>query len=336
MESSTPTNLAHKTVLVTGGANGIGAAIVQAYASLDANIVVADLPSASASARSLIDSLGHAGRAIFVPVDITDWMSMVGLFKAAVSEFGKVDVVVANAGIMETRPFFDFDVDASTGELREESGLARVVDVNLKGTMNSKCCSFCAMIRGLFWEGLCDCCSWGDFKSNSSLTTQTHTALRLAMFHMQSNQLQQFPSLNSPMSPSRSDVSPAPTRGSIVLISSTSGFFGGTSVVSYIASKHGVIGLLRASQAAARKFDVQVNAVAPFITPTFITEGYSEKYRQRGLPLNTPTSVADVVVRTSLGGKDGRTESPGGSGNCFLVCDPFSSFHGLLLIVIAC
>lgn len=139
MEHSIPANLAHKTVLVTGGANGIGAAIVQAYASLDANIVVADLPSASSSARTLIDSLDHSGRAIFVPVDITDWTSMVGLFKAALSEFGKVDIVVANAGIMETKPFFDFDVDASTGELREESGLAKVVDVNLKGTMNSKC-----------------------------------------------------------------------------------------------------------------------------------------------------------------------------------------------------
>lgn len=147
------------------------------------------------------------------------------------------------------------------------------------------------------------------------------------MFHMKSNPLQQFPLLNTPRSLPQSDVSLAPTRGSIVLISSTSGFFGGTSVVSYIASKHGVIGLLRASQAAARKFGVQVNAVAPFITPTFITEGYSEKYRQRGLPLNTPTSVADVVVRTSLG-KDGDTDSPGGSGSCFLVCHSLpSTFH---------
>lgn len=138
------------------------------------------------------------------------------------------------------------------------------------------------------------------------------------MFHMQSNPVQHFPHPNTSTSPPSDSYSQSPpqTRGSIVLISSTSGFFGGTSVVSYIASKHGVVGLFRASQSAARKFGVQVNGVAPFITPTFITEGYSEKYRQRRLPLNTPANVADVVVRASLG-QGGGVDS--GSGNCFLV-----------------
>lgn len=146
------------------------------------------------------------------------------------------------------------------------------------------------------------------------------------MFHMQLNPLQHFPhpsiststsTSSAILSPSESNSQwPPQTRGSIVLISSTSGFFGGTSVVSYIASKHGVVGLLRASQSAARKFGVQVNGVAPFITPTFITEGYWEKYRQRGLPLNTSANVAEVVVRASLG-QGGGVDS--GSGNCFLV-----------------
>lgn len=139
MASSAPSDLTSKTVLITGGANGIGAAIVQAYAGLNANIVIADLPSTSSSASTLIDSLSHPDRAIFVPADITDWTSMVGLFKTAISNFGRVDIVVANAGIMETKPFFDFDVDTSTGDLKEELGTARVVDINLKGTMNSTC-----------------------------------------------------------------------------------------------------------------------------------------------------------------------------------------------------
>lgn len=139
MASSVPSDLTSKTVLVTGGANGIGAAIVQAYARLNANIVIADLSSTSSSASTLIDSLSHPDRAIFVPVDITDWTSMVALFNTAVSKFGRVDIVVANAGIMETKPFFDFDVDESTGDLSEERGAARVVDINLKGTMNSTC-----------------------------------------------------------------------------------------------------------------------------------------------------------------------------------------------------
>ncbi|KAK5053892.1 hypothetical protein LTR84_001854 [Exophiala bonariae] len=138
MKSPLPSDLKSKTVVVTGGANGIGAAIVDSYARLGANIVIADLPSASSSANKIINSVTGGGRMIFVPADITNWFSMVDLFKTTKSNFGRVDIVVANAGIMETKPFFDFDVDISTGDLKEEPGLARVIDVNLKGTMNSK------------------------------------------------------------------------------------------------------------------------------------------------------------------------------------------------------
>lgn len=147
--SSLPSDLTLKTVVVTGGANGIGAAIVQGYARLNANIVIADLPSAALSANSIINAIVGSGRAIFVPLDITDWSSMVDLFKNAKSEFGRVDIVVANAGIMETKPFFDFDLDPSTGDLKDEPGLGRVIDVNLKGTMNSKYSIPCTMTRGL-------------------------------------------------------------------------------------------------------------------------------------------------------------------------------------------
>lgn len=71
MATSIANDLAGKTALVTGGSNGIGAAIVQAYAVLNANIVIADLPSTSSHADKVISSLKHPDRAIFVPVDIT-------------------------------------------------------------------------------------------------------------------------------------------------------------------------------------------------------------------------------------------------------------------------
>jgi NAD(P)-dependent dehydrogenase (short-subunit alcohol dehydrogenase family) len=89
-------------------------------------------------------------------------------------------------------------------------------------------------------------------------------------------------------------------RGSIVLIASTSGYFGGTGVVSYISSKHGVVGLARASQRKANELDVRVNVVAPFFTPTYITTGYSEEWKKRGLPANTVEDVAKAVVETSM------------------------------------
>ena len=88
-------------------------------------------------------------------------------------------------------------------------------------------------------------------------------------------------------------------RGSIVLIASTSGYFGGTGVVSYISSKHGIVGLARASQLKANELGVRVNVVAPFFTPTYITTGYSEQWKERGLPANTVEGVADAIVAAS-------------------------------------
>ena len=88
-------------------------------------------------------------------------------------------------------------------------------------------------------------------------------------------------------------------RGSIILIASTSGYFGGTGVLSYIASKHGVVGAARASQRKAEELGVRVNVVAPFFTPTYITGRYSEEWIKRGLPANTVEDVANAVVSAS-------------------------------------
>jgi NAD(P)-dependent dehydrogenase (short-subunit alcohol dehydrogenase family) len=90
------------------------------------------------------------------------------------------------------------------------------------------------------------------------------------------------------------------SKGSVILIASTSGYFGGTGVVSYISSKHGVVGLARASQRKANELGVRVNVVAPFFTPTYITTGYSDEWKKRGLPANTVEDVAKVIVETSV------------------------------------
>lgn len=78
-----------------------------------------------------------AARVIYIPTDILDWESMKNLFRETVGVFGKVDIVVANAGLMESKPFFDWEDVDEKGELRESVGAFKVLDVNLKGTMNS-------------------------------------------------------------------------------------------------------------------------------------------------------------------------------------------------------
>jgi NAD(P)-dependent dehydrogenase (short-subunit alcohol dehydrogenase family) len=125
-----------KTVIVTGGAGGIGAQTIHTYHSCGCNVVIADLPFAKDAAESLISSLPDPKRAVYHPTDITNWASMQSLFHETKSRFGQIDIVIANAGLMESEPFFDFEED-SQGELTEPTEAYKVIDVNLKGTMNS-------------------------------------------------------------------------------------------------------------------------------------------------------------------------------------------------------
>ena len=138
LDSKLPEEAAGKTVIVTGGANGIGAATISRYNSHGANVVIADLPSARASAETLMKSLPHPERAIFVPVDILNWEQMKDLFRTASIRFGRIDIVVANAAIMETSPVLDLNAIDSNGDLLESREAFKVIDVNIKGTLNSK------------------------------------------------------------------------------------------------------------------------------------------------------------------------------------------------------
>jgi NADP-dependent 3-hydroxy acid dehydrogenase YdfG len=126
-----------KTVIVTGGANGIGARTARTYLDHGCNIVIADLPSSSEAASALISSLPEPSRAAYHPTNIVRWSDVQGLFRETKKAFGQVDIVVANAGLMESKAFFDFEEDEQ-GELMEATEASNIIDVNLKGTMNSE------------------------------------------------------------------------------------------------------------------------------------------------------------------------------------------------------
>jgi len=125
-----------KTVIVTGGAGGIGAQTIRAFHAHGCNVVIADLPFAQGAADALIASLSDPGRALFHETDITKWDTMLSLFRASKEKFGQVDIVIANAGLMESHGFFDFEEDEN-GELAEPKEAYKIIDVNLKGSMNS-------------------------------------------------------------------------------------------------------------------------------------------------------------------------------------------------------
>jgi NAD(P)-dependent dehydrogenase (short-subunit alcohol dehydrogenase family) len=84
-----------KVALVTGGGSGIGAAICRAFAEQGARVVVAELNSDSG--RHVADQLGEAG--LFCQTDVTQLSSLEASVATAAERFGRLDVMVNNAGI---------------------------------------------------------------------------------------------------------------------------------------------------------------------------------------------------------------------------------------------
>ncbi|KAH1354793.1 hypothetical protein KXX33_007907 [Aspergillus fumigatus] len=220
-------NLTGKTAVLTGGAGGIGTAIAKLLLEHGANVVVADLEHTRPIVETMI-------------VDLPE-------------------LVIANAEVMERTPVLDMDQIDEHGNLEESHEFCKVIDINVKGTMN---------------------------------------CLRHAIFSMKGNQ----------------PCYPDGSRGAVVLVSSISGYFGGTGVSGYITSKHAVTGMLRGSQLVASQYDIRVNAVAPFVTPTAMAGGFSEAWQAKGLPINTTEGVATVVLTLAV--------NPAEKGSCYIVSGP--------------
>ncbi|PLB55599.1 dehydrogenase with different specificitie [Aspergillus steynii IBT 23096] len=130
-------SLTSKTVIITGGAGGIGSATAKIFNEHGTNVVIADIPASQSRAEKLVASLPYPSRAMYVPVDIVDWDQMQGLFKRVVRQFGGIDTVVANAGIMESKDVLDMDDVDEKGDLVDSKEAFEVIDVNVKGTFNT-------------------------------------------------------------------------------------------------------------------------------------------------------------------------------------------------------
>ncbi len=97
--------LARRVVLVTGAAGGIGSAICTRLARDGAHVVATDIDADGTErvAAELCATFG-AGRAVAVPMDVTDEASVHDAFAAAALAFGGVDIVVSNAGLASSAP----------------------------------------------------------------------------------------------------------------------------------------------------------------------------------------------------------------------------------------
>jgi 3-hydroxybutyrate dehydrogenase len=97
-----------KVAVVTGAASGIGREIARAYLREGAKVVIADLNQAGADAAAA-ELGGKDRRAIGVALDVTSEAQVEAGMAKAVSVFGRIDVLVSNAGIQIVAPLEDFD-----------------------------------------------------------------------------------------------------------------------------------------------------------------------------------------------------------------------------------
>jgi 3-oxoacyl-[acyl-carrier protein] reductase len=120
------TSKSTKTAVVTGASRGIGSAVVERLAQ-DGFSVVVNYAGSEAEASALAKRIkADGGRAITVQADVSKPADVARLFDAAEKEFGGVDVLVNNAGIMTL----------SSIATADDAMFDRLVAVNLKGTFN--------------------------------------------------------------------------------------------------------------------------------------------------------------------------------------------------------
>ncbi|MEP3330339.1 SDR family oxidoreductase [Sedimentitalea sp.] len=219
-----------KTVLITGGGSGIGAATVRRMFSEGANVVVADL--SLENAQSIVDELGNGDRLKAVAVDVSNNDEVVAAFAAAREQFGAIDYLVNAAGIRGWGGASD-----TSDELWRSN-----IEVNLTGSFHA--CRAYAQAKEL------------------------------------------------------------PENGAVVNISSQAGLEGLSDRLPYVTSKHGVIGLTRATAMDLAPLGVRVNCVAPGVINSPFTEAmFADEERAKKMraahPIRRegrPEEVASVIT----------------------------------------
>ena len=110
--SGSGNKLDNKIAVVTGGAQGFGAGIAEALFSLNMNVVIADLNEATGNTLvSRLASKKTTNKAVFIKTDVSDPVSVKDLLIATVREFGGLDLMVSNAGVLRAGGLDEMDPD---------------------------------------------------------------------------------------------------------------------------------------------------------------------------------------------------------------------------------
>src|SRR5580704_4749313 len=115
--------LSRKVALVTGGSRGIGAAIAKRLAADGANVAITYTKGAEAAAAVVKEIERAGGKAIAIQADAADAKAVVAAVDKTVATFGRLDVLVNNAGTGIPKPFEETTVEE----------MDRVINVNIRG-----------------------------------------------------------------------------------------------------------------------------------------------------------------------------------------------------------
>jgi 3-oxoacyl-[acyl-carrier protein] reductase len=114
-----------KTALITGGSRGIGAAIAKRLASDGANVAITYVKDASAASTVVKAIERDGGKAVAIQADAADVEAIKGAIEKTVATFGRLDVLVNNAGTAIPKTFEETTLEE----------MDRVIDINVRGTL---------------------------------------------------------------------------------------------------------------------------------------------------------------------------------------------------------
>jgi 3-oxoacyl-[acyl-carrier protein] reductase len=119
--------LNEKVILVTGASRGIGATIARKLANAGAKVII-NYAGGKEAAEQVVSAITQSGgNAIALQADVSKAGEVKKLFDAAIAHYGKIDVLVNNAGIMITKLIRD----------TTDEDFTRQFDINVRGTFNT-------------------------------------------------------------------------------------------------------------------------------------------------------------------------------------------------------
>lgn len=262
-----------KTAFITGAGRGQGRAIAEKFAREGANIVICDidtpiehvdypLSSAADLAETVAGVQNLGGRVVAEVADVRDQDQIDRLVAVGIKEFGQIDIVVANAGLLVNKPFWE--------------------------TTESE------------WKVVTDVCLGGVWRTVKAVAP-----------HMMSR-----------------------VRGSVILTSSTSGQEGDPGIMSYVASKHGVLGIMKSAALALGPYNIRVNALLPGPVDTIINDNPGTRDRIAGKPNATREEyLASCLNWHILRGRSALSPDAIADAALFLASDDSRHVTGLEMLI---